>query len=1010
MSQHTDAKSRERFIHEIRQNFSIIAPAGTGKTQSIVDRLCTMARLDSEPSHCRIAIVTYTRKAALEMEVRLKECLHSLGSKRDLFLSQVFFGTIHSLCLKLLKEFGLELGLSKNLQLVEDEPALWTQFCEQSVVPLQDIPETLAQSIKSLIDIEILYLLGRRLGAYAAQSKKLSHPPHVNLRAIYEWIPEKPSLRRGTESSIALLKNWEVRVQSGEVAVPFPQITAGGPAFIEACEACLRPLKDWVCNAYAFLAQRISQDYQTFRCALGQVNYSDMVFLANKLWAHPVAARAIDQCNYHIILDEAQDTDEEQFSFLLRLAGIDLGKSKHASDTTNGRFVMVGDAQQSIYSMRTDLHNYCNIHRLLTHQQLAFPLIFSVTFRCDQAIVQWVNNCFPNVLEATRSQQVDFVPLEARLDAGRGQVLKLAIDKEGEDAVANEAHFLAQWLTQVTLEDLKARDWSEVAILCPRNDWLKALTQALDLVEHPYQLHARNLSWKDIPLFRWLLSLLYIIDKPYASFEIAGVLREIFGIADSIIAEWVNLRKDPAINKNTESHPLSLRGSFKDNANPVDQALNLLSKISMQATGLGIRQSIGLILKELQFMERIQAIPHPSGVPHEKILQDLLHETATKESQGWSLKELVQHWQRRLEESLEMASAQKGKLQLISCHSAKGLQWDCVILPFLFRPISFRNEPYPQCYPTSPGKLPWIKLDASHRNKALEAKKSEAQAAEQERLLYVAMTRPRHSLILLDDADLFQETQNSFADFLRIEKGKANRAYWDSLAPFLLKKQGPIQVSSKMPPSKKSLKNIESQKDTWEVLRVFTSSFPKRLLPSQLGPEENIEKIQSNHLDRISTPTSGLDYGNDWHRMMEKMPWSANIIQWKDYLYDSIRYFRNPDRAKHEIELFLGSELAQRLQQLSPWISTEVPFFWKKSSELAYEGTIDCLAWDPQLKVGWIIDWKTNLVCSMESIVEAYRPQIQTYLEALNSLDRGCFRASIYATALGSCWEAPLSL
>ena len=69
MGELIDQRARERFVTEVDQPFSVIAPAGVGKTHAIIDRVFRALTDTKDP----LALVTYTKKAAEEMRGRLEE-------------------------------------------------------------------------------------------------------------------------------------------------------------------------------------------------------------------------------------------------------------------------------------------------------------------------------------------------------------------------------------------------------------------------------------------------------------------------------------------------------------------------------------------------------------------------------------------------------------------------------------------------------------------------------------------------------------------------------------------------------------------------------------------------------------------------------------------------------------------------------------------------------------------------------------------------------------------------
>ncbi|HXG51503.1 MAG TPA: UvrD-helicase domain-containing protein [candidate division Zixibacteria bacterium] len=135
-----DQDQRERAIAERDRNVIIDAGAGTGKTTILVDRLVEMVAPRCGPRPLpisRIAAITFTRKAAGELRLRIRERLLEELSKaepgtgrevrlRDAIadLDTAYVGTIHSFADRLLRLRPVEAELSPSYEIVEDEQPL----------------------------------------------------------------------------------------------------------------------------------------------------------------------------------------------------------------------------------------------------------------------------------------------------------------------------------------------------------------------------------------------------------------------------------------------------------------------------------------------------------------------------------------------------------------------------------------------------------------------------------------------------------------------------------------------------------------------------------------------------------------------------------------------------------------------------------------------------------------------------------------------------------------------
>jgi ATP-dependent helicase/nuclease subunit A len=135
-----DQRQRDAAIAERDRNVLVDAGAGTGKTTILVDRLVEMVAPSDEGRAIpisRIAAITFTRKAAGELRLRIRErLLRELSEVRaDTIreatlreaiadLDTAYVGTIHSFADRLLRLRPVEAGLSPSYEIAEDDQAL----------------------------------------------------------------------------------------------------------------------------------------------------------------------------------------------------------------------------------------------------------------------------------------------------------------------------------------------------------------------------------------------------------------------------------------------------------------------------------------------------------------------------------------------------------------------------------------------------------------------------------------------------------------------------------------------------------------------------------------------------------------------------------------------------------------------------------------------------------------------------------------------------------------------
>src|SRR5881628_1263840 len=90
----------------------VVAGPGAGKTYCLVSRIQHLIASGIDPH--RICAVTFTNRAAEEIADRLKA---ALGDRAE----AVTRGTIHSLCLALLREFPEQVGLKRGFGVADEQ-------------------------------------------------------------------------------------------------------------------------------------------------------------------------------------------------------------------------------------------------------------------------------------------------------------------------------------------------------------------------------------------------------------------------------------------------------------------------------------------------------------------------------------------------------------------------------------------------------------------------------------------------------------------------------------------------------------------------------------------------------------------------------------------------------------------------------------------------------------------------------------------------------------------------
>jgi len=106
-------EAQREAVQYIKGPLLILAGPGSGKTRVITHRIAYLVKTTGvSPRH--IMAVTFTNKAAREMQERLYKLLGTLAE-------QVWAGTFHAICARILRQDGKSLGLDTNFVIYDEE-------------------------------------------------------------------------------------------------------------------------------------------------------------------------------------------------------------------------------------------------------------------------------------------------------------------------------------------------------------------------------------------------------------------------------------------------------------------------------------------------------------------------------------------------------------------------------------------------------------------------------------------------------------------------------------------------------------------------------------------------------------------------------------------------------------------------------------------------------------------------------------------------------------------------
>src|SRR5256714_2972628 len=165
MNEPIDQPDRQRFVCELDRNFSVIAAAGSGKTRAITDRISQIAKSTRARELLpQLVVVAFTNRAADEMQQRARaEVLRAkLPIEVLAAFNRAFFGTIHSLCVRLLESHGHYIGLPPAFDVITNDDEVWNEFVQQQTTVGRSLSDENRGELLRHVQARTLMELGRR--------------------------------------------------------------------------------------------------------------------------------------------------------------------------------------------------------------------------------------------------------------------------------------------------------------------------------------------------------------------------------------------------------------------------------------------------------------------------------------------------------------------------------------------------------------------------------------------------------------------------------------------------------------------------------------------------------------------------------------------------------------------------------------------------------------------------------------------------------------------------------
>jgi len=728
------SEDQRRAVERIGQDVCVVAGPGSGKTRVLTERFAWLVEAHGvEPD--AILAITFTEKAANEIKSRLVQRFAGRPETRETreSIERAWVSTIHGFCARVLQENAIRAGLPPDFKVLDQAAAdrLEREAAEASLDAMyREQPERMRRLLEAL-DL-------------STQDDGRQPDLAESLVAVYESMrssgvgeivtpalgPDRSDLARELANSLVTgpmprgadgprLREWAARFLAQPnletlARFDFNLNKVGKNAAASSLKNDILPMlqAQWIGEWYADLRDlltaaiaRIEATYRTKKRQESAVDFADLEEFAVALLESDEAVQLEVAGRFeHVLMDELQDTNRLQWRLinLLRTS-----------------FFGVGDINQSIYGFRyadpevfaeyrDELRSSgAEIDELKENHRSRGEILAAVSAMLDGQ---------PGIEARLLEAHAKFTPVSIAVErlVGRGE--------EPQDAAAAEADLVAARVRQFV--DRGEFCYRDIAVLVRTLSSTAPFEKAFDRLNIPFLLTGGR-TFLEARETRDLLALLAALVNPLDEIPLVGVLRgPLVGLTDHQIFQMTREGWRTEFDRRF-GRVRELAGFMAP-----DRLIAMALDQCGYTTGLSDRARAN-VEKLLAWLRReFRDRPRPLA----ELLEDL-------EALRWT------------QSVAEAPPPEAGDVvRMMTIHAAKGLEFPVVFVSALHRRPD-RRKPVIAVSREAGLGVKWRHpvtgkgvSDLVHM--ALMERLEEKETAEENRLLYVAMTRAQDRLVL----------------------------------------------------------------------------------------------------------------------------------------------------------------------------------------------------------------------------------------------------------------------
>lgn len=989
-------ESQAKAVEAIDKNIILQAGAGTGKTNVLTKRYINIlenGKLEEGREVESIVAITFTKKAAKEMTSRIRASIRDKFKEGERWkniyrdMDRANISTIHSFCGSIVRENAIFLGLDPRFKLMDDYESkyMFREILEREILKGLEEDKVLfdlfinmdTSSVEFLQQgLENIYYKIRTLGEdfESIENKTIdtiirsvNKNYEDKIRQNYRLLMKK-SGARSKYNSIGGDKRW----------IDFNQ----GLHTSQDLEATLKLLKDKmgalkgyediIDETVALIDQslfiyekenipyykslfkilnRADFQYSLDKNKRASLDFDDLQILAYKvLLDEENRTYYMDKYSY-IMVDEFQDSNEIQRKILYALCS-------QEKDLDRKNLFVVGDEKQSIYRFRGgDVGVFNRVKYDMGQIDPESIMEMRTNYRTVDKLVEFVNQVFSKLMDNY------YIPLDPNKKATEINGIHVEVMDTNNNGPADQSKEIEAGLICQRINSLieEGYEYKDIAIISrtKTNDHIyeeKLLEYGIPF----YNSDSGNLYLQE-EIKDLTVAIMAILDLDNDIYNISFLKSPMVGLSDVDVMEINgsegNIYEKLNRNKDKYLNVLEIYDSLIHNYNinnPYDFTNYLIDYLEYEKVLLFTENWKNKIANLSKFKSILLADYGKEYINYEDFLGYLL---------GLEGKQ---------EDRVQVEGEVSNVVSLMSIHKSKGLEYKVVIVPNLTRKATSR-----------PGLINLnldvgIGINLKERNylyNKIKDLENIEEAMEEDRVLYVAMTRAEELLILgmegkvggykKDLENLIQEGTIGYIDQLDKaslrEDGKDfnfSKYKLGDLEKFVAPREESYYSNYHSISKYNSFKNCKRE-------YYFKYKLKLDLEPRQIGGQ-----IQEKNVIGLSA----LDKGNIVHKFIETYEGQSDPYCFLEELLGQMSYdyeIIKPDLINY-IENYL------RFQEgISGHIIKEREFYFSFNGKV-FNGIIDMIIVGEDIEV---IDFKTNRMFNRKKLIDQYRAQLSLYIQ-----------------------------